>query len=85
MCAKGKAVKKKGKKAPYPKKNQIIFFRIKNIIKYGKIHPKLVAKYGLTWAKVKIDAKVYSNSQGAGPYFNFEGLSDGFQGGVHLD
>ena len=78
--------KKKSAKLPYPKKNQEIFFRIRNVISYGKFHPKLVARYGTKWAKVQIQARVYANSQGCGPYFNFiDCVDDSFHGGVHLD
>ena len=77
--------KKKGKKMPYPKAGQKIFFRINNWMKYGKTHPTLVAKYGAKWANVEITKKVYTNSMGMGPYFNFKDVEDSFEGGVHLD
>ena len=78
--------KKKGAKLPYPKKNQTIFFRIRNVISYNKIHPLLVEKYGNRWAKVQILARVYANSQNSGPYFNFKDCADeNYLGGVHLD
>ena len=34
--------KKKGKKLPYPKSGQEIFFRLNNWMKYSKTHPTLV-------------------------------------------
>ena len=78
--------KKKGAKLPYPKKNQTIFFRIKNTVAYNKIHPNLVEKYGNKWVKVQILTRVYANSQNSGPYFNFKDCADeNYLGGVHLD
>ena len=62
MATRGTAIKKKGKKPPYPKKGEIIFFRIKSCNKYSKIHPTLVEKYGQEWVKAKVMAKVYDNS-----------------------
>ena len=76
MANKKSNPKKKGAKLPYPKRNQEIFFRIKNVIAYNKVHPSLVEKYGNRWAKVKILARVYANSQNRGPYFNFQDCSD---------
>lgn len=78
-------MKKKGLKKTYPKVGQEIFFRVKNWIKYGKVHPTLIAKYGSTWANVVITMKVYAQSQGLGPYFNFKEVGTDFEGGVHLD
>ena len=77
--------KKKGKILVYPKQGQEIFFRVKNWMKYGKTHPKLIAKYGNTWANVRVTKKVYANSQNMGPYFNFKDVEEDFEGGVHLD
>ena len=86
MANKKSNPKKKGAKLPYPKRNQDIFFRIKNVIAYNKVHPALVEKYGNKWAKVKILARVYANSQNSGPYFNFQDCAEeSYKGGVHLD
>ena len=84
MATRGKAIKKKGKK-PYPKKGEMIFFRIKNETRYGQVHPALVEKYKQEWVKAKVLGKVYDNSQKCGPYFNIQVIKDGIQDGVHLD
>ena len=78
--------KKRGIKPPYPKRNQEIFFRIRNTTEYSKIHPTLVERYGKKWVKVIIMCRVFQNSQGCGPYFNFTESEDpNFKDGVHLD
>ena len=77
--------KKKGMKLPYPKKGQEIFFRVKSVKKYEKIHPAITNKYTDNWVNVKVMGKVYKDSQKSGPYFNFKDKEDGFEGGIHLD
>ena len=78
--------KKKGKKLPYPKKNQEVFFRIRNPKDYAKIHRDLVDRYGNNWVKIKILNRAFANSQKSGPYFNFQEIEDPeYKNGLHLD